>query len=104
MDLLALVPYVAIFVASLIGGFMVGYFLRISLRVIAFMLGFYIVVTALLYYLGVITFTINYEQAIKIAQSLIARIELPKVDWNKYGTAIVGGLLGLYFGLRGGIR
>lgn len=93
---------IAIFIASLIGGFCVGYFLKINLKVISFLLGFYIVMTAVLYYLGIIRFTIDVETAKNTVWNLISKIELPEIDWNKYGTAIVGGVLGLYLGLTKG--
>jgi len=99
LDINYLAQLIGIFIASVIGGFCVGYFLRISLKVIAFMLGFYIVLTAVFYYLGIIQFTIDAERFKEIIMNLISKIELPEIDWNKYGSAIAGGILGIYLGL-----
>ena len=104
MDPITLGIYVGIFIGALIGGYLVGYFVRISLKVIAFMLGFYIAFTAVLWGLGLITINVNIEQAKQLFWNLIQKIEIPKLPWDKYTTAIAGGVLGFYLGLRGGLH
>lgn len=96
--------YIGIFVVGLIIGMALAVFTRTMLRVFLFFTGFYIVVTFLLWWLGLITFTISYNDVVEMIKNYISNIKLDSSIITsldiRYVIAIIGGILGFIFGWK----
>lgn len=95
---------VIMFVFALFVGYSIGYFLKISLKVLLFLLGFSFLLIGLLYYFGIIVFTTSYSELSAQISKFFANISIDTILealTPKICSAMIGGLVGLYLGLRG---
>jgi len=95
---------VGIFVTSFIAGLASGYFLKVSSRILLFFLGFYVVLTALLWYLGIIVFTVSIQDIYSRILQGLSNIRLDTKSLEHLTpqiiTVILGGTVGFYFGVK----
>ena len=63
-----------VFIAYILG-IAVGYYVKVSAKILLFFLGFYVLLTAALYYLGIITVNVSVEEVIEIIKNIKPRGE-----------------------------
>lgn len=102
MELLELI---AVFILSLFAGFSAGYFVKTSFKAFSFMMGFYVILTALLWFMHIITFTITFDEvysmAVKLWEHIMEFKAQQAIDLSKHIiVAVIGFVLGFLRGIR----
>jgi len=97
--------YIGIFVVAFICGMALAVFTKTMLRIFLFFTGFYVLVTAFLWYLGLISFNLTIGDIITMVQDHISSLNLgsrnvlEKLD-IRYVIAIIGGVIGFITGWK----
>ena len=96
---------IGLFVIGLIIGLSLAMFTKTVLKVFLFFTGFYILITALLWYLHIIVFTISWSDVYHYIMHVVSSIRsnprsLALMIDDKHIATILGGIIGFIYGLR----
>jgi len=98
---------VGLFVIGLIAGLSLAMFVKTVLKVFLFFTGFYILITGLLWYLGLIQFTISWNDVYNYVVNIIrglgsnsGSISDVIIKNQKYLVCLIGGVIGFFVGVK----
>jgi len=95
---------IGLFVIGLIIGLSLAMFTKTVLKIFLFFTGFYILITALLWYLGIITFTLSWGDVYNFIVNWVSSMRsnptrLPEIS-TKYISTLIGVIIGFFWGIR----
>lgn len=92
-------PIIIEFVAGLVIGLSVGFFAKVSLRIVLFFLGFYVLLTAGLVYLGVLSVNVTVDQLAYYLTTMKGNSEMLEILKQHIGFiagTVIGFLVGFF--------